>query len=66
MIACVCGHHVANEVREGFVITADERRKWMRRRADNLECPKCGRIYVLWQLIELATAQASRSMPDTA
>lgn len=66
MIACVCGHHIANEVREDSVLTANDRRKWMRRRSDTLECPQCGRIYVLWQLIELAGAQESSSMPDTA
>lgn len=59
MIACICGQPVAARLGDGYVITLEERMRWMRRRSDILLCPACGRTWRLPE-IERRTAEAVR------
>lgn len=64
MISCTCEQPLASEVGEGFVVTLEEERRWMRRRTDLLVCSECGVSYRLVDLVSLQTSTASNSEAD--
>ena len=56
MVICICGRHLIEEVGDGYVLTPDQEKKWMRRRTDAMACPACGRKYGLEDLKGLVKA----------
>lgn len=56
MVWCTCGEIILAFVGEGFVITLDDERRWMRRRSDLFYCHSCGRRHALSDLKDLALA----------
>jgi hypothetical protein len=59
-IWCTCGQLLLSQIGDGFVVTMDERRVWMRRKTDAFKCGACARRYELGDLAEFAPA-----IPDT-
>lgn len=57
MIRCRCDRPLVSDVGEGFVITLEEERLWMRRRTDALDCPDCHTSYRFLDLVNLQTAE---------
>lgn len=47
---CICGAHLVDEVGDGYVLTPDQQRRWMRRRTDAIGCGACGRRYTIEDL----------------
>jgi hypothetical protein len=58
MVECSCGQLILAEVGEGWVLTSDGNRRWMRRRSDFFQCPACGARYSLPQILALAGHEA--------
>lgn len=56
MVWCTCGEIVLASLGDGFVITIDRERRWMRRRSDFIECRNCRRRYVFSDLQELVAS----------
>lgn len=60
MVLCSCGTPVVSGVGEGFVVTPENERRWMRRRSDFFTCAGCSRRWIFAELArELAEPSPS-------
>lgn len=57
MIWCSCGELIAEKLGDGFLVTKDDQKRWMRRRADRFPCPNCATIFDLGELTQRVSAQ---------
>lgn len=66
MIRCRCERPLVSDVGDGFVVTVDQERLWMRRRTDVLDCPDCHTSYRLLDLVNLQTVEAREERAGSA